>query len=1365
MNGFVLIVVAVAMFLAGLFLGKQLAANKFQSRQPAQAPAPDRAALALAWQRGFDAATQEAARKRETGDALVPQDAQTGAPGPALGEQGTSTAGSMQPGPAAPVPFAPTPSAPPAAVGDPGPGSGQPQYSGAMPAATHVGQPAMPAPPPRVPAVPVDPRVRALRNINITLYVAALLMVAAASLFIALALPAAAKVVGLGLVAAGFYGVGLLMHARSVRLRPAAAAFTATGLALIPMTGLAHFLLLSTTPGASWFVTSVVGTVAFAYAAGKLQSRIVAGLGTTFLVSTAYSGGAVLNRGLIYYFLFSMLLATAITLVGARKPRWVGNIYVQSFALAHRYLVPATVLAALLSFAVLQARDYGWIFAAAALYYAVALIAAPATERFAHLAAARISAMASIGAFLHVADVSATDIFRIMAALLVAQLVLLAQFAPNYARKLRLKQAFATGETWILLALAGLGALMGAESLLRDPGLAGSGGGLDLNWALALLLAAGVFVGARRGGNFRWVPLGVAVLGIVEPMDGNQGRQGILLAAAVLATWWLARNASGTARSSLRWAARIASVPATGALFSYAAAGWALQPRFGSTLTVLPGTANPAQAAALERTIEVATLVGVVLALLIQLCVAAALLSRMRRTAQTAAATAPRLESFGESLIFAGGVLCAAVATWSLSMKLGWGGSLLYSDVDPGTAGFATVLWLGYQWDTILLWMGLLAGLVGATAILGHRRAPHRIPGERTGAVLEGVPMALGHLGGLAALGAGLGMAAGRDPSWMVELVAVLGLAHVGIRILAGTGLAEKVGYSVLAQALFSGTAWHIADRFDMDAHGQFALFAFTIALAQSVRAALGRKSAMPKYSDPRTLMTLAAVALLLLVPAVYLMDHAGGYDQAGLLVQFLCLLAFSGVVVTTHVRRAPAFRYVAVPAALGLLGLVLVPALGQSLRLGGWLPTPLWTKDVAGTVLVLLLLGILVSEVRNLAGKDWRWVRAVVAVVYWAALFGLHDWQEPGWQVTAGLLGAAGFMVFSATWGIPLLLLGSAALVLLASLRGVDLIHDLALERGSEPLDGMIGLGATWVILLIASIFGGRFGGDPVPFAALVRRTAGWDPAHARVLFAASLAALGFGGLLGQSDQIDRHVYAGAVMLLVAVFAAAALEVPARLRETGYEVAALMGAAVIHRCWWVGVGGTSAFAAFYYWIIVLGLLAAYEFRRKRERNGIVVLGASSVLLSLAGLGTFLSSTLAQQLVVLLTFTALLVFGLVTNRKIFTVWGAVGVAVAVLWFLRGYTFLLLLLIAAGLIALALWRLGKMNKGSQDHDSPAQPYPPAAAPAAWQAPAADPSVPDQTVYGPTGPQAPPAPPAGSGMPWMRPHGQDASDDSH
>lgn len=1366
MNGFVLIVVAVLMFLAGFFLGKWMAAKNALSRQSAVGRLPDRNALAEAWQLGFEAASQAEAPAVPAAS-LMPPDA--GAP--------ASPAAERQQQPAGAQPYA-APDGP------------------AQPGPVNAPAPVRPAPPPYVPPVPVDPRVRALRNINITLYVAALLLVASASLFIALALPAPAKVVGLGIVAMGFYVAGLVMHAQSERLRPAAAAFTATGLALIPMTGLAHYLLLSNTPGASWFVTSVVGTAAFVYAAGRLQSKVIAGLATTFLVSTAYSGGAVLNRGLIYYFLFSMLLATAIMLVGFMRPRWITNIYVQSFTIAHRYLVPATLLAAVLSAAVLEARDYAWIFAAAAVYYAVALFTASAAERFWHLAAARAAGMLSIGSFLHVGDVSLTNIFRVMAALLLVQVVVLAHKTELYSRKLRVHPRLVNIETWVLVALAAVCTVLGAEELLRDSGSSGAGQQLDLNWALALLVLSGFVVGAKLGGNFRWMPLGAAALSFAEPADGSQGRQGIVFAAAVIATWMLARGATGRGQLLLRWAARISSIVAAGALFAFAAAGWVLLPRNSRILGTGSGSGD---SAALGSAIEVASLVGVTLALLLQVGWSVAALRKSGPVgAASRAAGRARFHEAGESLIFAGGVACASGTLWFLAVYMGWGSSLIHADVDTSAIGWSTLLWLGYQWDLILMWLLLAVGLVGATIILGYRRAGTPVAvaasGSATGSAVPRAvngPAALIHLGGLVALAAGLGIGSGRTPSWLVEVVALLGLVYVGIRILAGTEVRVRVGYSVLAQVLFSATAWHVADRFNMDGHGQYALFAFTIAVAQSVRAILSRRAAPVKLGDPRTLMSIAALVLLLLIPAAYLADRSGDLDQAGLLIQSLCLLVFAGVLVKTQAARVAAFRYAFIPAALGFLGLVLTPALGGDLRSGGWLPTPLWGENTASTLLVLLLIGILAAELRALGGADYRWVRAVVALMYWVALTGLHDRSEPGWQVVAGLLGAAGATIFAVTWGVPLLLLGTAALVLHASLRGVEFVHTLAGEAGSEPLDTMLGLGSTFVVLLIMALFGGRFDGEAVSFAAVARRGTGWGPAHARMLFSAALAALGLGGLLGQVNDLDRYVYAGGAMLLVAVFAAAALEVPARLRETGYEVAALTGAAVIHRCWWVGVDGTSTFAAFYYWIITLGLLAAYEFSRKRERNATFVLGASAALLSITGMGTILSSSLGQQVVVLLSFTALLVFGLLTNRKIFTVWGAVGVAVAVLWFLRGFTFLLLLLIAAGLIALALWKLGKMNRGSQTPDAAGLGNPPAggsgsmgrapdapdapsgipgwwtepgqAAPNAIQAPDSGAPAAAQGPYGPGEAQGTVAPQPGSGMPWMRPRGQDATDE--
>ncbi len=156
-------------------------------------------------------------------------------------------------------------------------------------------------------------------------------------------------------------------------------------------------------------------------------------------------------------------------------------------------------------------------------------------------------------------------------------------------------------------------------------------------------------------------------------------------------------------------------------------------------------------------------------------------------------------------------------------------------------------------------------------------------------------------------------------------------------------------------------------------------------------------------------------------------------------------------------------------------------------------------------------------------------------------------------------------------------------------------------------------------------------------------------------------------------------------------------LEFPADQRELAFEISGLVAAAVLQRCLWVAFDGLGFFAVAYYWFVVIALLATYEFYRKRESRGVPIMATATGVLSLTGVATILTSTLGEQLVVLLSFSALLVFGLVSNRRLFTLWAAIGIGAAVLWFLRGYTFLLLLLLAAGLIALALWRLGKMNK--------------------------------------------------------------------
>lgn len=101
------------------------------------------------------------------------------------------------------------------------------------------------------------------QNINITLYIASLLLVAAGSLFIGAALPEGLRFAGICAITAVFYLGGLVLHAKAPRLRPAAVAFTGTGLALVPVAGLAMYNLAINDADAAWLITSLIGTIAY----------------------------------------------------------------------------------------------------------------------------------------------------------------------------------------------------------------------------------------------------------------------------------------------------------------------------------------------------------------------------------------------------------------------------------------------------------------------------------------------------------------------------------------------------------------------------------------------------------------------------------------------------------------------------------------------------------------------------------------------------------------------------------------------------------------------------------------------------------------------------------------------------------------------------------------------------------------------------------------------------------------------------------------------------------------------------------------------------------------------------------------------
>ncbi|WP_235779159.1 hypothetical protein [Sinomonas notoginsengisoli] len=209
---------------------------------------------------------------------------------------------------------------------------------------------------------------RGIQSANIALYAAALLIVAAAGLFLASSVADHLRLAGLAGVTALFYAAGLVVHARFPRLRPAAVAFAGTGLALLPVTGLGLDLVVLHDPSMSWLVTSAVGLVAFGFAALRLESRVLVFLSLTFLFSAAWSGTEVLGGALAADFAALITAAALLAAISALQPRWVPPLFLRPIARLHPFVVPSTFVAATVAAGTLERWQYPVLVLAMSVY-------------------------------------------------------------------------------------------------------------------------------------------------------------------------------------------------------------------------------------------------------------------------------------------------------------------------------------------------------------------------------------------------------------------------------------------------------------------------------------------------------------------------------------------------------------------------------------------------------------------------------------------------------------------------------------------------------------------------------------------------------------------------------------------------------------------------------------------------------------------------------------------------------------------------------------------------------------------------------------------------------------------------------------
>lgn len=216
----------------------------------------------------------------------------------------------------------------------------------------------------------IDSGSKSLQNLNTILYMASFLLVAAASAFIATAMPSGVRLIGLIIIVILFYGVGWVLYKTVARLRPAATAFIGTGLAILPFIGVALHLLGGVPEAAAWFAVSAIGLIAYVAAAILLQSQVVSYLTMAFVLSLVSSTVASASLPIMWYFIALIGVSLIANSINILKPALLPEVFRRPIESTGQLVTPLALVASLLV-GRLSLYEYEIIFGIATAHYLV----------------------------------------------------------------------------------------------------------------------------------------------------------------------------------------------------------------------------------------------------------------------------------------------------------------------------------------------------------------------------------------------------------------------------------------------------------------------------------------------------------------------------------------------------------------------------------------------------------------------------------------------------------------------------------------------------------------------------------------------------------------------------------------------------------------------------------------------------------------------------------------------------------------------------------------------------------------------------------------------------------------------------------
>lgn len=1141
-------------------------------------------------------------------------------------------------------------------------------------------------------------RERELRNINITLYVAALLIVAAGALFLSFALPPLAKVIGLFVLAAAFYAGGLIVHATKKSLRPAAAAFAGTGLALLPLSAIATYNTVALSGPSVWLIFSVIGTVAVGFATIRLRSRVLAWVAVLILVSTAMAAAATLQRGVFYYLLLMLVLSILLMLAATRSKAVRGSLFFEATS-ATAQLLPLLV-AALGAVLFTELSDSQILWAGFLLTVQLLL----SVKLFDNLRAyrffgARAAAMVTVVSACSVLGLRSSAAAVVLALALGIQGVLVLVHSSSYRKLLNISASLWRAERAVLWALVLLATAMAYVLELTGTGLAWISFAavpvLMLMSVPALMRNAKIEAAALL--LLALAPIGVALMNPQRPLVS-------LLLAFVL---FLAVQRSAQGHTKL----------------AYALASWGSSLVFGffAARALLRYTVDTDLVANLSSTLALASTLGVWAAAFAWWILD---IARPNGTGGTAvqsgwAAAGARLPRI------AGSALVVLISLVLLRTHV----SSPYHD--SSVAGIIDSAW--YAAGLVLFTLLVIASAVKYTAAASG--------GSRLDAAIR---MAAG-LGLLAAYGLSF------LPQWwpVAELVALLLLGYFLRESRKAGEQGWKIAYAACAQLVFSSAVYWFVDRMHFDVHGKFAFFLLSLAVPQLLRLAASWRAGTGLRAELRVI----AIAMLVFLPASTVGYAATAFMvDRGVLLLSAILLGIYGAAAFAADRELRQARQFYLCAPVGALtALAQVPAWHFADQTG-WIRTAWWTENTA--MALLLLIAVL--------GLAAEWLqRAVGSLTYATGLamflpLGMVLAWDPyaGWVVAALLAAAVFFAAMVHTRKVAWFAI-AVPLFLFVGLRSwVDLWRSEQLYYASGSID------TAWVLLGIALVLGllaashGRFA-DPAPSYP----NGGYSSKEAaaessRLYLLMCLAAVFVAGFLLHLDNYTViPVISGAVLIFAAAVGLRIFEFPARLNKFTVDVLFALATVLAMSSYSILDHMPAADVVCSYFSLVLAALAAWRVFRPlgQLHHGYVM--AASALVSVVMLLNMVEGNSLTRTYALVFFAALISWGLKLGRKLYIWWGAAAITLAILWTLRSMAFLWLVLLGIGLIVVAVRKLVRVDRkpAEQQEDLSSQ-----------NLPARHPVQPHFQPGPPQMQRRPGhQSPAGNPMPWMNPQNRQSN----